>query len=155
MSGFEHIEYLISIEDPKEQASYHLNNLSAIQREVKVWFKHWSKPLPDEKIYKYMITFTVDPKKTYGGQDKIENYIVKLLSKLPCLEECYYVKEHPHSNVHWHAIVRLKGQAIKFNKFDYYKRNIGRVDISKSKVTNSDEFSSKYLQKESMPIKIK
>lgn len=123
-------------------------------KEIYVEAKAW-KPPREEKIFKYLITFTIDPKKPYKSTNEIETYIVKLLSKLPCLEECYYVKEHPLSNVHWHAIVKLKGQAIKYNKFDYYKRHIGIVDISKSRITNSDEFSSKYLQKEAQPIKIK
>lgn len=114
-------------------------------------YKNW-KP---KKVYKYMLTFTIDPKKVQGQndtkvQDSIELYISKLL-KDSKYEKVYYVKEHADSNCHWHAVI-YSNNRFKQQDIAYYKKKYGNVDISRSHDI-SDEHTMKYLSKEN-PDKI-
>lgn len=116
--------------------------------------KKRKKEKPSE--YKYMITFTLDPKKvdltSSEQKNTIERYIVNLLK---CTDNFrfYYVREHEFTNTHWHAIVHRK---IPFtqDKLAYYKRKFGNVQVNRSKELD-DEFSLKYLGKENEIIYIK
>jgi len=104
--------------------------------------------------FKYMLTFTIDPKKVLNLndpeiQDIIEKYIEKVLYKVSD-DKCYYVKEHADTNVHWHCII-YRNSALKSRDFaSFYKKKYGHVDISKSIASDekSDVNSVNYLQKE-------
>lgn len=115
---------------------------------------HDVKSYTPSKKYKYMLTFTIDPKKhevTSDLKDKIEIYICNLMRK-PETTKCYYVREHDKTNCHWHVILYRKS-AIKSDYLSYYKKTFGHVDISRSKDL-SDTHSEKYLSKESEIIQI-
>lgn len=107
--------------------------------------------------HKYMITFTIDPKKhtnlnELNFQDKVEKYIVKILT--PLSDRLYYSKEHKDSNVHWHVCVHRK-KAFPYEKLAHYKKTYGHVDVSRSRVIENDENTIKYLGKESQIVTIK
>jgi hypothetical protein len=147
-------EYLEKLEksslrtDP-EFFSWYIDNITDINKAA-VKYK------PPE-LYRYMITFTIDPKKVLNQndpeiQDIIEKYIVKLISAQADVK-AYYVKEHPESNVHWHTVI-VRNSAIKSRSFiKNYVKKYGNVDISKSFAEN-DSNSVKYLSKDSNPIYI-
>lgn len=104
---------------------------------------------PVKKEYRYMITFTIDPKKHPNSneqkfQDEVQEYIEKLLIKNS--NTCSIVKEHSTTNVHWHASV-VRDKYIDQKIVQYYKIKYGHVDISKS-FMSSEEFAHKYMQKE-------
>jgi len=143
-----HYETFLSLQDKKKAVDYLLKHHSAILAEAKNY--------KCKKDYKYLVTFTVDPvkyKRDNLTQDWIEKYIVKLIKQDDNIYCGYYCKEHADSNVHWHVVVKCN-KALKYSRFDYYKRTVGLVDISSSYV-KTDEFSSKYLEKESKLIIIK
>lgn len=110
----------------------------------------------DLKEYKYMITFTLDPKKVdlKSAEDvqKVEDYIVKLL-KCSANFRFYYAKEHADSNPHWHVVIH-RYKPFPQSEVSYYKKKYGMVDISRSKIL-IDEASMKYLGKESNIVTIK
>lgn len=113
------------------------------------------KTIKPKKTYRYMITFTIDPKKIDASstdtQARIEAYIIKQTSKHS--DTAYIAKEHPTSNVHWHVVL-TRPKKLKYNEFNYYKSHYGNIDISLSK-TESIEDGLKYISKESKPIQIK
>lgn len=114
----------------------------------------WPK---EEKEYKYMLTFTMDPSvfddiHDPDTQDLVQLYIEKVLSHR-VIHKSYYVKEHADSNCHWHAIIHTK-YAYNTNNLAYYRRYYGHVDLSRSTI-KTDEFSMKYLEKENKVTIIK
>lgn len=123
-----------------------LKNIEEINRTAKYY------KAPEQ--FKYMITFTVDPKKVpdLNSEEKqvlIEKYIEKIIFKVSD-DRCYYAKEHKDTNVHWHCII-YRNSALKSRDFvNFYKKKYGNVDISKSISANeNNEVNSvNYLQKE-------
>lgn len=112
------------------------------------------KNIKPKRTYRYMITFTIDPKKVVATQEIqaiIEAYIVKQVYKHS--DVAYLAKEHPTSNVHWHVVL-TRSMKLKYNEFNYYKTHYGNIDISLSK-TESIEDGLKYISKETTPIQIK
>lgn len=116
-------------------------NMEQIHRDA----KHYIPP----RIYKYMVTFTIDPKRHEPTdallQERIEEYIVGLFNK-DLYDKFYFVKEHATSNCHWHCVV-YTSKALKYDRLTYYKTKYGNVDVSRSHELN-DEHTMKYLSKE-------
>lgn len=112
-------------------------------------FLHQKSEKVKPSEYKYLITFTLDPKKVdlkdSKLKDKIEDYIVGLL-KTPENHRFYYSREHETTNTHWHVVVHRKTPFVQ-DKIRYYKKQYGNVDVSRSKDL-TDEHSVKYLGKE-------
>lgn len=127
-----------------ELATFMLKNQEAL-------FRH----LKDLKVYRYMVTFTVNPSlvdpTNEGMQQKIEDYIIKQVNKHS--HEAYIAKEHATTNCHWHVVL-LRHKKFKYNEFNYYKKSYGNIDISLSK-TESIEDGIKYISKETVPKRIK
>lgn len=117
------------------------------------------KSYEPEKVYKYMLTFTIDPNKVKMNDaewrliniDKVETYICNLMRK-PETTKCYYVCEHKTTNCHFHVILYRKS-ALKSDYLSYYKKTFGHVDVSRSRDL-TDTHSEKYLSKESEIIQI-
>lgn len=123
-----------------EMLAYTIKHMAEIVRDARDW-----EPV---KEYKYMLTFTMDPKKienTDMNRDKIELYICNLMRKAET-SKCYYSKEHELTNCHWHVILHRKS-ALKSDYLSYYKKTFGHVDVSRSKDLG-DTNSMKYLSKE-------
>lgn len=106
--------------------------------------------------YKYMVTFTLDPKKVDIKDRqlllKIESYIVNLLKTTDNFR-FYYAREHDDTNPHWHCIVH-RTLPLKQDVLAYYKKKYGLVDVSRSR-NLSDEHSLEYLGKESKIVTVK
>lgn len=130
-----------------DMIDYTQQYMKQIIRDVRDW--------EPDKIYKYMITFTLDPKKVdindIQKKDHIENYIVKLLTK-PETQKFYYSREHESTNTHWHCVIH-RTCALRSDYLTYYKKHYGNVHVSRSKDL-SDTHSEQYLSKESEIIKI-
>ncbi len=92
----------------------------------------------ENKIYTYMLTFTIDPKKHDVKDSKlhdvIEEYIVGFAERRNPLKSDI-VKEgtdEDHKHTHWHLGLELK-KYIDFSTFlKHYRKKYGSVDISKS-----------------------
>ena len=75
------------------------------------------------KTYRYMITFTIDPKKVKDlKEDVVQEYIEKQLNR-PALKitKAYLSKEggdEDHKHIHWHAVVESL-RTLKKNLFAY------------------------------------
>lgn len=130
-----------------EMLDFTVRYMKQIIRDARYW-----EPV---KEYKYMITFTLDPKKVDLSdevlKDHIEKYIVKLLSK-PEVLKFYYTREHNSTNTHWHCVVH-RTSAMRSDYLTYYKKHYGAVNVSRSRDL-SDTHSEQYLSKESKIIKI-
>lgn len=107
--------------------------------------------------YNYMVTFTIDPTKNKIDdllEETIEQYICNQ-SHRDALKITYfaYVKEYTKKGVaHWHAVITTTKPLAK-NRFQFYEKLYGSVDISKTKVTTTQE-ALNYISKESSPIVI-
>ncbi len=100
------------------------------------------------KLYRYMITFTIDPKKhTTVPIQKIEDYIESQVTRKALgVQRFEYCREHDETNIHWHVNV-VTDRAIRSDAFNQYSKNYGFVQISRSKDTNA-QHGSIYLNKE-------
>lgn len=127
--------------DP-DHLKFIIKNMGGIIHDYKDW--------QPEKVYKYMITFTLDPKKVNmtdeNQKNQIEKYITNLIRK-PEVLKAYYVREHSDTNTHWHVVVH-RNTALRSDYLSYFKKTYGNVHCSRSK-TLDDTHSIKYLSKES------
>lgn len=133
-----------------EMLDFTIKNMPEILRDFKLW--------EPEKHYKYMLTFTLDPKKFNFStltvddyKNDVEDYICNLMRK-PETKKCYYVREHDQTNCHWHVVVH-RTSPIRSDYLSYYKKKFGSVDVSRSKYLE-DTHSIKYLSKESEIVQI-
>lgn len=111
------------------------------------------------KRHYYLFTFTIDPKKhklcddTY---DKVQEYIIKQLKRKPLrICEAYLVREggdEEAKHTHWHASVTSE-KPISKDRFNYYNKIYGNIDISKSKLQTNDE-ALDYISKRYAPSKV-
>lgn len=108
-----------------------------------------------KKTYRYLITFTLDPKKGPHNIEKIEEYIVKQFHRKPLgILHAEYVKEGngQDKHIHWHAAVETS-KPLKKDRFNYYIKLYGKLDISRTKAQNLEE-TLNYINKESQSIVI-
>ncbi len=104
------------------------------------------------KVYTYMLTFTIDPKRHDVEDSKLheilEEYIVNFASKRHALR-ADLVREGDdidHKHTHWHLGLELK-KYIDFSNFlKYYRKTYGNVDISRSWSNDYDNVL-KYINK--------
>ena len=105
------------------------------------------------KNYMYLVTFTVDKKKVKKpNYDSIEKYIKKQFQRSPLkVTKAQIVREGngKDKHIHWHVAVQT-AIPLKKDRFHYYIRKYGNIDISKSK-TNSYEELQNYISKENTP----
>ncbi len=100
----------------------------------------------DVKYYYYLITFTLKPG-VKKAVDDIEKYIISQFGR-PALHvvEAHIVKETTKNKVsHWHVAVKTNRFLAK-NRFNYYEKMYGHVDVSKTRY-NSIEESLNYINK--------
>lgn len=104
------------------------------------------------KSHRYMITFTL---KDDGYDDnEVKDYIIKQLKREPLqIHEAYLCHElTKKGRSHWHAAV-TSSRTLKKDRFHYYIKKYGNIDISKTRAQNLEE-TKNYLSKDSMAIKI-
>lgn len=104
--------------------------------------------------YKYLVTFTLKPDAVEDA-DKAELYIHSQADR-EMLKICAmsYVKELTKAGVpHFHAVIETS-KPLKRNRFQYYEKLFGHVDISRTKGQTTQE-ALNYISKENHPIKLK
>ncbi len=108
----------------------------------------------EKKLYFYLVTFTLKPS-VNNTDDKIGLYIRKQFEERPPLQiiEAYMVEEKTQNNIpHWHVAVSTN-KPLKKDRFNYYIKKYGNIDISKTKAQTLLE-SINYISKEAIPTKL-
>lgn len=107
-----------------------------------------------KKAYYYMLTFTLKPSIPLEETDSIESYIKQQLLRPPLqIEESHIVRELTKCGVpHWHVAIKT-GIFLKKNRFNYYIKKYGNIDISKNKGQTLNEMIN-YMSKVNIPDKV-
>ena len=111
------------------------------------------------KLYIYMLTFTIDPKKhpeiTPEITDVIDDLIKSQASRTALKIKNYsYVKEfHKDGRPHWHALI-VTYKALAKDRFNYYISKYGNIDISKNNSQQTDEIVN-YMSKSAEIVTLK
>lgn len=105
------------------------------------------------KNYYYLITFT-KREDILIEDESIEQYIIKQFQRKPLqITEAHIVKEKTKKGQsHWHVSVSAK-KCLKKDRFNYYIKKYGYIDISKSR-HNSLEEGINYINKVSQSKQI-
>lgn len=108
------------------------------------------------KKYIYLVTFTLDPEKNKDlPKEELEEVVTNLVeaqaTRIPLKITYYaYSKEYTKAGqAHWHAVVQTKKPLPK-NRFAYYQRSYGNIDISRTKTTTTLE-ALDYISKDVLP----
>lgn len=117
-------------------------------------FKQWCKQNEAPRKYIYLVTFTLRPEHHDSTviHDMAQQHIEGIAKRDALLLEYFsYSKEHTKAGVpHWHAVLVSKN-SIKKNRFQYYEKLFGNVDISRTK-GQSHQPAIDYISKETIPI---
>lgn len=119
-------------------------------------YKKYIKSLERKKYY-YMVTFTIDPNKVPpemfpSAQLYIEDQVKR--ENVLKIEEYEYVVEYTQQGIpHYHVSIVTTKPLFK-NRFQYYTKKYGHVDISRSKQTSTQE-ALNYMSKVGIPIKLR
>ncbi len=139
----------LDIEDIDERAKYYENEVLDLKT-----FHDSFKALiaaANRQKYCYLITFTLHKKfhDTYDEAfiDEVTEYIIKQFQRKPLkIIEAHMVQELTKNNIpHWHVACSAE-KFIAKNRFNYYAKKYGFIDISKSKCQTIDE-SLNYINK--------
>lgn len=124
-------------------------------------FKKYAKSI-EGKSYYYLVTFTLDKTKektiknlnSEGGLVEIEKYIISQFQRPPLqVKKAYIVQEETkNGDPHWHVSVKT-GTCLKKDRFNYYQKIYGYVDISKTRHKSMEE-SLNYISKSNTPTEI-
>ena len=101
-----------------------------------------------KKSYLYLVTFTLKPE-CVPQADQIEVYIKKQFTHRPALQivTAHIARELTKAGVpHWHVQVEASTPLCK-DRFDYYTRMYGFVDVSKTRSQNPQK-ALEYISKE-------
>lgn len=107
------------------------------------------------KHYRYLITFTKDKKKKLPENQIIEKYIEKQIKRKPLKVVCAYIVREGDdisTHVHWHVVCETL-KPLKKDRFNYYIKKFGNIDISRTKAQNIEE-GINYITKENEPREI-
>lgn len=103
--------------------------------------------------YRYLITFTQDPKKCgHKSTNDIRDYILKQFKREPLqVVQAWIVQEGngKDKHIHWHVAVETT-KALKKDRFSYYLKKYGNIDISKTNAKHL-QHALDYISKESNP----
>ncbi len=123
-------------------------------------FRHFKQKKKEDKRFYYMITFTLDEKKkeeiNYKPKSDLEmqKYIIsRLRRKALKIEKAHIVKELTEAGVpHWHVAVKAL-KYISKDRFKYYIKLYGNIDISKNHSQNYETII-KYISKSDTPYQL-
>lgn len=131
----------------QKQINYYYGNKKAFNE---LWAKH-NKVV---KTYNYMVTFTLDPAKVPDPNlEDIETYIKSQFFRVPLkvLRASIILEgDGIETHYHWHVAVETAKSLAK-DRFHYYDKKYGWVDIRPSKVSNFDD-ALNYMSKDNLPI---
>lgn len=132
-----------------DRPDYLLKHLSDITRFMPQYIQE-----QELTLYYYLVTFTLRSD-TVSLADEAEAYIVKQFERAPLkIVEAHYVRELTKKGVpHWHVAVSTS-IPLKKDRFNYYMKLYGNIDISKTKAQTLTE-SMNYISKISLPRAIK
>ncbi len=150
----EHIKHWYSLPTSVEKQDYYLEKVELSIPKIQEWHQQFKKYNATVRNYVYLCTFTKSPdNKT--SDEKIEAYIIKQFKRPPLkVVEAHIVKEFTKNNVaHWHVAVETE-KPLKKDRFNYYTKIHGFVDINKNMVTNIDT-TLNYISKSGTPSQIK
>lgn len=105
----------------------------------------------DLKSYRYLITFTLSPTLQPDIDDTLIHTIEEFIagqgnrSGLSIIHYAYVRESHQDGRPHWHASI-ITTKPLKKDRFNYYIKKYGNIDLSKSKSTNKWE-ALDYLSK--------
>lgn len=137
-------------ENTDERAKFILKNLSVFSaKNMRLYFSN-----KDQKKYCYLVTFTLKPEIGDDQVDEIENYIKAQFKRTPLkVDEAHIVRElTKKGKPHWHVVVQTSIPLLK-NRFAYYKKIYGFIDISKTKCQTLDN-GLEYISKSGTPEKV-
>lgn len=123
-----------------------LRNYEDITKHAREYLDSLDVPL--KKTYLYLVTFTLKPE-CVAQADQIEVYIKKQFTSRPTLQivTAHIARELTKSGVpHWHVQVESSTPLSK-DRFDYYRKIYGHVDISRTKAKTPQK-TLEYISKE-------
>lgn len=103
------------------------------------------------KLYRYLLTFTLREDVDDVKQAQVQKYIVSQSTRLPLKIQyfAYSLERTAKGRPHWHCVVATT-KPLKKDRFNYYVKLYGNIDISKTKGTNSLE-ALEYISKDTSP----
>jgi len=117
------------------------------------WMKAKQQNNPNKK-YRYMITFTLDPKKSPSPTEAKQWILRNVINPLHRPHEVYYAEELTQAGVpHWHVVGSYL-KPIKKSLFKYYQTKFGLIDFSPMKGGNDLTSGIAYISKEELPTKL-
>lgn len=144
------------LEKNKWSSDYWVEQFS--NRDCQTAYLSWlKKRAKDNKRYRYLVTFTLDPKKNELNEELyklVEDYIISLAGSIQyCPIHWAFVREYTKAGVaHWHVSIVSK-TIVKQSYFKYYITKYGNVDVSTSR-KNEEEYSLNYMAKDSLYTEI-
>lgn len=151
----EHIVRRYIEAEGEEARSIYMNEI-AKTNQYREFHKEFVKQMKALKknYYYYLITFTLNKNINPDQYDQIEKFIISQALR-PALKivEAHYAREYTKKGIaHWHMAIKST-KFIAKNRFNYYIKNYGNIDISKS-TNKSLEESINYINKEQQSIQI-
>lgn len=136
MEIFQHYYDLVIGGYSTRAANYYVKHASTLgnYKLMKEYFDTYHAP---KKLHYYMVTFNLKPACWHMG-DEIDVYVRKQFTHRPALQivEAAITRELTKRGVdHWHVQVTTEVPLCK-DRFDYYIKRYGSVDISKSRSQN-------------------
>lgn len=145
-----HVQRFYELQDtPKEQAIYLGQHLGAITANIKGYLKNKDEV---NKLYRYMITFTLKEKMSTSDINKAINFIKSQFNDRPALKikQAVMVQELTKEGVeHWHVVVSSR-KSISKDRFNYFTKIYGFVKIQKN-IHNNIWDGLNYIAKTSTP----
>lgn len=143
------VERFLQVETQEEKTQIYLKEVyeKGVHEQFKLAIKYNLKKRDKQnKKYYYLITFTLKPDVDVVDII-IENYIIQRLKRKALnIIKCGFVKEYTKNGVaHWHAAV-ISTKYISKDRFKYYEKLYGIVDIDKNYSQNY-EFMNTYINK--------
>lgn len=136
-----------------DAVSFGLHMAQGLYKSKHILFKQWCKKKDPPKKYIYLVTFTLRPE---HHEDEIIHKLaqshIEGIAKRDALLLTYFsfVKEHTKAGVpHWHAVI-VSENPIKKNRFQYYEKLYGNIDISRTKGQTTQP-AIDYISKEGIP----
>lgn len=128
-------------------------NILLRMTDVKLFQKQLKKYVDfvQRKSYYYLITWTINKNICTKSESDVDAYIRDQHRRAPLqITSAYLCKEYTKKGVpHWHSSVITK-TPLKKDRFNYYRKTIGNIDISKTK-HNSNLESLNYISKSTIP----
>lgn len=137
---------LIMTGSSEDSVSYFLKHYNTISKNMRQFYAQL-----DEAQYYYLVTFTLRPEAVPRAEEA-EKYIKKQFKERLSLgvRESYIVRELTKLGVpHWHVSVRTS-KPLKKDRFHYYEKLYGKIDISKNRHKNLED-GKNYLAKSNTP----